>query len=139
MAKKPGKKPAKKARRAGDNTPGKHRGAENLKPAWKPGESGNPAGRPKGSRNKLSEDVLRDFCALWEASGFDKLMKVAKDDPATFVRLAVSLIPKQLELEARAAVYHIADRPLTTDEWAAKWASQPDSVDAPARPAKRAR
>ena len=25
---------------------------ENLKPAWKEGESGNPNGRPKGSRNR---------------------------------------------------------------------------------------
>ena len=24
----------------------------NLMPPWKPGESGNPAGRPKGSRDK---------------------------------------------------------------------------------------
>lgn len=136
MAKKP-------ARKIGASAPKKHRTSErskaNLKPAWKPGESGNPAGRQKGSRNKLSEDVLRDFCALWEASGFDKLMRLAKDDPGMFVRLAVSLIPKQLELEARAAVYHIADRPLTADEWAAKWAEQPDSVEPPSRPAKRAR
>jgi hypothetical protein len=25
---------------------------DNLKPAWEKGESGNPAGRPKGSRNR---------------------------------------------------------------------------------------
>jgi len=25
---------------------------ENLRPAWKPGESGNPNGRPKGSKNR---------------------------------------------------------------------------------------
>ena len=29
---------------------GKNTGIENLKP-WKPGESGNPAGRPKGQRD----------------------------------------------------------------------------------------
>jgi hypothetical protein len=27
---------------------------DHLKP-WKPGESGNPAGRPKGSRNKINQ------------------------------------------------------------------------------------
>jgi Family of unknown function (DUF5681) len=26
---------------------------------FKPGQSGNPAGRPKGSRNKLGEDIGR--------------------------------------------------------------------------------
>jgi len=29
--------------------------------AWKPGESGNPAGRPKGARNQPSEAVSRDW------------------------------------------------------------------------------
>lgn len=36
---------------------GKHRGnTDNLRPPWKPGESGNPAGRPKG---KSITDELR--------------------------------------------------------------------------------
>lgn len=136
-------KPKKGRRKVSDNTQKKQRlvserSKANLKP-WEPGKSGNPAGRPKGSRNKLAEDVLRDFCALWDASGLEKLMKVAAKDPSTFVRLAVSLVPKQLELDARAAVYHIADRHLTNDEWARKWAEQSDSVEPPARPAKRTR
>jgi hypothetical protein len=35
--------------------------SNNLKP-WKPGISGNPAGRPKGSRNikKVIQDLLND-------------------------------------------------------------------------------
>lgn len=138
MAKKP-------ARKIGASAPKKHRTSErskaNLKPVWKPGESGNPAGRQKGSRNKLSEDVLRDFCALWEASGFDMLLKVAKSDPAMFARLAVSLIPKQLEVDARQAVYVIGDRPLSADEWANKHTDSevPDRVEPAGRTAKRAR
>src|SRR5437899_5950404 len=120
-------------KRIGDDTPKKHRSAPrskaNLKPAWKAGESGNPAGRPKGSRNKLSEGVLRDFCALWDASGFDKLVKVAKDDPSTFVRLAVSLIPKQLEVEAASAIYVVGDRPLDPDQWAAQFAEAASAVE----------
>src|SRR5262245_33082869 len=33
---------------------------------WKPGQSGNPAGRPKGSRNRLSEDFIRAFAEDFE-------------------------------------------------------------------------
>ena len=41
----------------GESAPQKHRG---LREPWKPGESGNPAGRPKGSRNKLGEEFITE-------------------------------------------------------------------------------
>ena len=41
----------------GDNTPG-DRPKDGRRPPWKPGQSGNPDGRPKGSRN------LATFAAL---------------------------------------------------------------------------
>ena len=28
--------------------------SENLRPGWKRGQSGNPRGRPKGSRNRIT-------------------------------------------------------------------------------------
>jgi hypothetical protein len=35
----------------------------------KPGEIRNPAGRPKGSRNKLGEDFVADLYADWQLHG----------------------------------------------------------------------
>jgi Family of unknown function (DUF5681) len=51
---------------------------------FKPGQSGNPAGRPQGSRNKLSEDFFRDLYDAWQAFGKPALetMAMGKADMA---------------------------------------------------------
>jgi hypothetical protein len=75
------KQRAKPTARAKGNT-------ANLKP-WKKGQSGNPNGRPKGSRDKINEAFLSDFAEVWEQHGKDAMLKVAQADPAA------SLLPKE--------------------------------------------
>src|SRR4029453_9926692 len=64
---------------------------------FKPGQSGNPKGRPKGSRNKLSEMFFRDLCDAWQAFGKPALETMAMLYPVEFVRLVASLMPKEPE------------------------------------------
>ena len=64
---------------------------------FKPGQSGNPKGRPKGSRNKLSEDFFRDLCEAWQAFRKPALETMAMLYPVEFVRLVASLMPKEPE------------------------------------------
>jgi hypothetical protein len=71
---------------------------EKMHPAWRPGQSGNPAGRPKSARGKLSELFLRDFYEAWEAHGKKALHEIATKHPVEFVRAAISLLPKEVHI-----------------------------------------
>jgi hypothetical protein len=69
---------------------------ENLK-HFKPGQSGNPRGLPRGSRHRLSECVLAELCETWETHGKDALNRLAAENPVAFVRIVASLVPRQRE------------------------------------------
>jgi len=71
-------------------------GAEHLAAhKFKPGQSGNPAGRPKGSRNKLTESFLEDAVAAWQEDGKKALKLMATEKPGDFAKMVAGLVPKQ--------------------------------------------
>jgi hypothetical protein len=72
---------------------GKHR---NLIP-FRPGQSGNPTGRPRGARNKLGEEVLADLYEDFAMHGAAAIERVRQKDPATYLRVIASLVPKEVK------------------------------------------
>lgn len=62
------------------------------------GRSGNPAGRPAGSKNKLNV-ALRELVlgALERAGGEDYLLKVAQTNPTAFLALVGKCLPSRAE------------------------------------------
>ena len=78
----------------GKSAPKKHRG---LREPWKPGESGNPAGRPKGSRNKLGEEFITEIYNDWCQHGAAALRKVREDRPDVYFKVVASLLPREIE------------------------------------------
>lgn len=68
-----------------------------------PGTVLNPAGRPPGAKNKLTEDFITDFHECWKAHGPEALKTMATEEPGAFVRAAVQLMPKDVLLDARGA------------------------------------
>lgn len=76
---------------------------------FKPGQSGNPAGRPRGSRNRLSDAFLSSLADDFEAKGSDVLVAVRESDPAAYLRVAASVLPKQSQIEMASDLSMLTD------------------------------
>ncbi len=79
-------------------TPPAKKAAKHLAPAWKPGQSGNPKGRPPGSKNKLSEAFISALCEDFETHGVDVIRHVRADSPADYLKLVARLVPKDFNV-----------------------------------------
>ncbi len=82
---------------AGDNTPSQQRG---LKPPWKPGESGNPAGRPKGSRVKFGEEFVEYLAAHWKEHRKETLDWLFARKKEAYAKVVVAVFPKVIDIRA---------------------------------------
>ncbi len=67
--------------------------------SWQPGQSGNPAGCPKGSRDPINEAFLKDLAADWAGDGIKALRNAREDRPAEYCRMVASLLPKDLNVK----------------------------------------
>lgn len=74
----------------GDNTPKK----QGLTAPWEPGRSGNPAGRPVGSRNRHSEAFMSAMVADFEVHGSETIRLAREVDPVAYLRVCASLAPR---------------------------------------------
>lgn len=64
---------------------------------FKEGNPGGP-GRPKGSRNKLSELFISTLAKDFEAHGVDVIERLRNEQPAVYANVIGRLMPKLLEL-----------------------------------------
>lgn len=57
---------------------------------------GNP-GRPKGSRNKLSEDFFKALAADFETHGAAAIVKMRDEKPNEYAKMVAGLMTKEVE------------------------------------------
>lgn len=69
------------------------------KGGFEKGQSANPAGRPKGARTKLGEAFIADLAGDWKNYGKATLVEAREKDPAGYVRIVASLLPKDVNLD----------------------------------------
>jgi hypothetical protein len=79
-------------------------------PNWTPGQSGNPLGRPKGSPNKVADEIKVAFAQLLQ-SNVDQLglwiTQVAERDPAKaleiYTKISERFVPQLARTEITGA------------------------------------
>src|SRR6516162_10991987 len=65
---------------------------------WPPGVSGNPNGRPVGSRTVFSQAFLKDLAEVWSKEGREAMVKTAKTNPTVFFATCARLIGPEVKL-----------------------------------------
>jgi hypothetical protein len=65
---------------------------------FKPGQSGNPSGRPKGARSKLGEAFLEAMHNDFAQHGVEAIVKVRSEKPDQYLKVIASILPKDLNV-----------------------------------------
>ncbi len=71
--------------------------------SWKPGQTGNPAGRPKGTKDAINKAFVDDVTKDWRECGKEALERARKERPAEYVRMVASLLPKDQNLRVESS------------------------------------
>ncbi len=79
---------------------------QKLDTRFKPGRSGNPAGRPRGSRNRVVQTIVDLYTASLEGTGAEDLERLRQKDLSTYWRLAMQFVPSKIESLLSVNVHH---------------------------------
>ena len=75
-----------------------------LAPPFPKGVSGNPAGRPMHSRQKLTEKFIDDLSKFYEVEGASLIKRVADEQPAMLLQVVARLLPKDISLSISGSI-----------------------------------
>jgi hypothetical protein len=61
--------------------------------------TGNRAGRPKGSRNKISQDYIHELAADFEKYGVEVIVRLREEDPRAYIKCVADLVPREFDVK----------------------------------------
>ena len=96
---------------SGDSAAKKHR---NLRTPWQLGQSGNPAGRPKGTRNKLAQQFIDDVYEDWQEHGKTAVIAMREKSPERYCQMIAALIPQHFKVEHEHSIAGLSAEELRT-------------------------
>lgn len=76
---------------------------------FKPGNNANPKGRPKGSRNLITQAILNEMFADFVEFGREAIIKTRETKPEAYLAAIVKLIPQQIEVGEAGAFTDMDD------------------------------
>jgi hypothetical protein len=104
---------------------------------WQKGQSGNPGGRSKGSRRKLTDAFIRALARDWKAHGEAVIQRVREDNPVAYFKGMLSLAQKDMSVEGEIKQAPLKTEPLSaTMAWIEQVLSENENPSRDTQPAK---
>ena len=79
---------------------------------WQPGRSGNLAGRPRGSRNRLSEAVICALLRDFSKHGEKAIAKVRREQPGVWLKVIAMMVTREPKVQHSNPLKDLTDEQL---------------------------
>lgn len=72
---------------------------------FKKGQSGNPKGKPVGSKNRSTTEVKNAFIEVFhKRGGVNALLKFSNENPVEFYKILGKMVPKEMDLKVEGDI-----------------------------------
>jgi len=67
---------------------------------FKPGQSGNPGGKPVAARNRITVKFLNELADHFDENGRAAIQKVFEEKPDRYLAIVAALLPQKIDLNS---------------------------------------